>query len=443
MMSLRCLCHLVLRAFWPKIFAYFPSSQKTLHSDHEHVNPSSHIEEATVNRESLELPIDILIEEATVNRESLELPIDILIDIFALLEVPDLVRASCVCSSWHTAYTSLRSSGWYNRQQTPCLFYTSESVDNNIACMYSLAEKRVYKLNLPEPPIHSRNIIGSSNGWLVTADESSELHIVNPITGEQVALPSVSTIEQVRPIFDESGALQEYELSQYYGEEEFGCPYTRAPDKLRDDLYVKAFVFFYSSRGSYIVVLIHNPIDQLSFAWVGDSKWTWLPPSAAYEDCIYIDGLLYAITSTGEIDAFDFTGPAVVRKVILNKMKNYIDERMYIVQSPSGDLMQVWKEHDAISVEDVADDLSGLEFETTYVLMYKVDMAEKKLVYINGLHDHVLFLGHGQSHCITAEEYPQLLANHVYLTDDIKSIALLWKSNHRDIGSDIRKIENE
>ncbi|GJN04561.1 hypothetical protein PR202_ga22121 [Eleusine coracana subsp. coracana] len=241
-----------------------------------------------------------------------ELPVEILGDIFAMLEIPDLVRASCVCSSWHTAYTSLRASGLYKRQQTPCLFYTSESAGDNIACMYSLAENRVYKLTLPEPPICSRTFIGSSNGWLVTADERSELHIVNPITGEQIALPSVTTIEQVKPIFDDAGAIREYEVAQYDGEEEFAGPYTRAPNKLRDSLYVKAFVFSDSSMESYIVVLIHEPIRQLSFARAGDTEWTWLPPSAQYEDCIYMDGILYAVTSGGGIDAFDVDGPTVL-----------------------------------------------------------------------------------------------------------------------------------
>jgi hypothetical protein len=58
----------------------------------------------------------------------------------------------------------------------PCLLYTSESAGDNIACMYSIAEKRLYKLTLPEPSISSWYLIGSSNGWLVT--------------GEHIALPS-------------------------------------------------------------------------------------------------------------------------------------------------------------------------------------------------------------------------------------------------------------
>lgn len=57
-----------------------------------------------------------------------ELPQDILQAIFATLEIPDLVRAGSVCSSWRAAYTSLRELGQYKQSQTPCLFYTSESV---------------------------------------------------------------------------------------------------------------------------------------------------------------------------------------------------------------------------------------------------------------------------------------------------------------------------
>lgn len=69
-------------------------------------------------------------------------------------------------------------------------------------------------MTLPEPPIRSRYLIGSSNGWLVTADERSEMHILNPITCEQIALPSVITIAHVTPVFDERGALCKYIYSR-------------------------------------------------------------------------------------------------------------------------------------------------------------------------------------------------------------------------------------
>ncbi|SPT19146.1 unnamed protein product [Triticum aestivum] len=239
-------------------------------------------------------------------------------DIFALLEIPDLKRAGSVCSSWCSVYTSLCSRlELYKRPQTPCLLYTSESAADNVACLYSLAEKRVYNLTLPDPPICSRYLIGSSHGWLITADERSELHLLNPITCQQIALPSVITNERVKPVFDDAGTIKEYELWD-----------------------IRAYIFPHPSTRSYIVVLIHSG-SQLSFARVGDCKWTLLPRGNDYEDCIYMDGLLYAFTSFGQIDTFDLHSPTITRNRIIGDMKTYTQGRLYVLQAPSGDLLQV------------------------------------------------------------------------------------------------------
>uniref|UniRef100_A0A0E0MGY1 F-box domain-containing protein n=1 Tax=Oryza punctata TaxID=4537 RepID=A0A0E0MGY1_ORYPU len=302
-----------------------------------------------------------------------ELPQDILMDIFSLLEIPDLMRSSSVCTSWRSACTSLRRLGQYDRHQTPCLFYTSESDGDNVACLYHLAAKKVYRLTLPDPPIRRRHLIGSSHdGWLVTADERSELHMVNPITGEQVALPSVTTIEQVKPVVDDAGVILNYELSQYCGDMVFNeDPIVHTPGDLRDHLYFKAFVFSELSTGGYIVVIIHNPEHQLSFA-------------------------------------------------------------------------RVWRKADVAAGDNEEDapewDISKIVYNTKKVYVYKIDMEAKELVEIDGLNDHVLFLGNNQSQCLRAEEYPQLKANHVYFTDDLDGISLSFRVIRRDIG--VLNLEN-
>lgn len=61
---------------------------------------------------------------------------------------------------------------------------------------------------------------------------------------------------------------------------------------------------------------------------------------------------------------------------------------------------------------------------TWRIAIYKVCIASKKLRQINSLDDHVLFLGHNQSLCLAAEKYPQVKPNHVYFTDDCKSVSL-------------------
>ena len=153
------------------------------------------------------------------------------------------MHAGSVCSSWRAAYTSLCSTGNYRLQQTPYL---------------CIAEKKAYTLTLLDPPIRSRYIIGSSFGWIITADGRSELHLVNPITSEQIALPSVTTIGQVKPVFDDEGAVCSYEYWWYTGEDVISdTPSVFPPSKLRDYLFYKAFLSSDPSTGGYLICGAH------------------------------------------------------------------------------------------------------------------------------------------------------------------------------------------
>uniref|UniRef100_A0A0E0BKJ1 F-box domain-containing protein n=1 Tax=Oryza glumipatula TaxID=40148 RepID=A0A0E0BKJ1_9ORYZ len=331
----------------------------------------------------------------TSTRKFSDLPHDILMDIIAMLEIPDALRAASVCSSWRSVHTKLHNLGKYKRPQTPCFLYTSQSIGENIACLYSLSEKRTYKLTLPEPPISRRYLLGSSDGWLVTADERSEMHILNPITGEQIALPSVITINQVTPIFNRKGVLCKYRYSRHTAEGVTDSPMTLPLDKLR----------------------------------LGHDKWTWLPPHLRFQDCTYKDGLLYAVTSLGEIFAFDLNTTVITAKIIMDRTKEYSRERIYIVQAPWGDLLQVWRppQGDGRGYDEITG-RSALVSNTGRTKLYRVDTLAKELVEISDLGDHVLFMGNNQTYCLCAKEYPLLKANHIYFTDDSECLALrtLW-----------------
>ena len=97
-----------------------------------------------------------------------------------------------------------------------------------------------------EPPIRSWILIGSSNGWLITADEGSELLLVDPFTSEQIALPLVVTIEHVKPIFDDSGTIHKFELSYYTGEKVYAAP----------EIYILAMISVKSSTTRHLCSLI-------------------------------------------------------------------------------------------------------------------------------------------------------------------------------------------
>ncbi|CAN6200687.1 unnamed protein product [Urochloa humidicola] len=388
------------------------------------------------------------------------LPADVLMKIFATLEVPDLVRAGSVCSSWLHAYNCLRKLGACIQPQTPSLIYTSKSSGASAAGFYSLLENKPYTFTLPDPPIRSRYLIGSAYGWIVTADMRSELHLVNPITGDQIALPSVTTIEQVKPIYDNNGAIHMYRYSRYTGPKGYlEPPSVFRLDKLRDYIFYKAFLSSDPFTGNYIVVLIHHPYWQISFARGGDNHWTWLPHHACYTDCAFKDELLYALLVDGEIHAYDLNDPSVKPRVVMEGLKDCPPPKMYISQAPCGDLLQIWKvpEYSEQEVEDVSEpDLDppdddeyfsvsedGSESEldtvpyrqyTTVFKVYRVDLTAKKLVEISSLGDNVLFLGLNQSLCLCAKEYPQLKGNHIYFTDDNEYMVFGSKNKCRKMG---------
>ncbi|CAN6193093.1 unnamed protein product [Urochloa humidicola] len=401
---------------------------------------------------------------------AVHLPEDILLQIFADLEVADLIRSGSVCTSWRAAYTNLLHLGHHKQQQTPCLLYTSKSSGERAAGLYSLADKHAFELpSLPDPPIRRRHLIGAAHGWLITADENSELHLLNPVTGDQIALPSVATMEHLTAIRGGDDAVREYRYHhQTHHDWDDGWTSIIGLRKLRNSFFRKAFLPSDPATGNFIVVLIHGSESRLWYARGGDDRWTLVPSSHYwnFDDCIFKDEeLLYAVTKSGRVLAFDFSAGASVKySVVMEKEKrSYITPwKTYIVEAPCGDLLLVLKDkhyHDVdfrsckfrVENEDVSEpglyalkddeDFSDPELDPmpdrsfSYVFqVHRVDLAAQEFVKVKSLGKDVLFLGHNQSLCLSSQEYPQLKANHIYFTDDCEHMASRHKRRSRKMG---------
>jgi hypothetical protein len=152
-----------------------------------------------------------------------------------------------------------------------------------------------------------------------------------------------------------------------------------------------------------------------------------------------MDGLLYALNSVGEIDAFDLTASPVKMTVIMDELECPTCESMYIIQAPWGDLLQVWR-----TVEFPPNApwyVPGqCRAQTLKTKVYKVDLEAKQLMEINRLPCHILFLGHNDSLCLSAEGHPGLKSNHAYFTDDHKELTVGYKNGTRDMG--VMDLEN-
>ncbi|XBI40011.1 hypothetical protein VPH35_124676 [Triticum aestivum] len=322
-----------------------------------------------------------------------ELPADILCDVLTLLECPDLLRAGAVYAAWHMAYSRLRRAGIYPVRQTPCLLYCNEAAGGlNALGMYILSEKKAYTMPLPESSI--KNWIGSSHGWLVTMDDKSELMLLNPITGNTNVLPRITTMEHVKPVLNGHGVLEKYEVF-YYDRE--------IPRVVEEDTAIWSL----EEYGGCIVMLIHQPYGQLLFAKVGDDHWNWLSVCSYYKDCVYHNGWFYAVTEEGAIDAYNLHGPSVIHKRLLPQIIQTVS-KCHVVRAQSGLLNP---DHEQ----------PGSREWVTEIKVYRIG-------------DYALFIGSSTTSCLSVKDYPDLMPNHVYFTDDDDATHIFPRDDPPEVG---------
>jgi hypothetical protein len=166
---------------------------------------------------------------------------------------------------------------------------------------------------LPDLPFRNNFVVGSSHGWLVTADELSWLLLLNLMTRAQLPLPPPLTITNVRGCYTSQGVLERYDLLELDLANR-DCDLQAEPadltlEEARFYFYLRVAISSDPSNGSCIVMILHMPQNHLSFARVGDTHWTWLDVDGRccrYHHIIYDDqdGLFYAIRGNGEVTEY-------------------------------------------------------------------------------------------------------------------------------------------
>ncbi|XP_077226242.1 putative F-box protein At5g55150 [Tasmannia lanceolata] len=145
---------------------------------------------------------------------------------------------------------------------------------------YSITKNKVY--NIQFPGFHGKWWRGSSKGWLVMVDESSNIHLLNPFTSTQIQLPSLDKFPDDQNSTD--------------------------PDETRNYRYMDKTLLSANpiSTPDYVFVTIVTNWKKLSFYKPGDEKWTTLENKwGPYEDVIYYKEKFYAITNHNAVVTCD------------------------------------------------------------------------------------------------------------------------------------------
>jgi hypothetical protein len=123
-----------------------------------------------------------------------ELPDGIMENIFLRLNLVDRVRSGGVCKSWRSVLVMHKRIGVDDPQLPWLLLPRSQSCKS--LSFFSMSEGIVRNIRLPEAA-EGGWCFGSSNGWLMMArgtEYEPEVFLVNPLSGFQLNLPSLTTI---------------------------------------------------------------------------------------------------------------------------------------------------------------------------------------------------------------------------------------------------------
>lgn len=290
-------------------------------------------------------------------------PPDILDIVIQHLLLPDRIRLAAVCTSWHSIARA--NPLFYSAPQPPWLLLVNK-LALTTTTFFNLSERKIYKISQPDPPICNRTWCGSSSGWLVTMDAVSGLLLLNPVTGSQIQLPSLTTL-----------------------------PNMARPCRMAKVSWSSCA----TSAQHYTVMLALLSAPYLAFTQEGDEAWASLEGTRRIADLAVQNERFYTLDLDGTVVAWDLTGPSPLMTSVI--MPAWLPSKIsygYLVGSKAG-LLQVWRARDEMDFR-----------------VFKLDLTWEEWVEVESLGDRALFLDLFCSLCVSSRDLANLRANCIYFT---------------------------
>ncbi|XBH75064.1 hypothetical protein VPH35_101884 [Triticum aestivum] len=280
-----------------------------------------------------------------------QLPADLLIRIFGTLQIPDLFSSGGVCSSWRRSHLEARRFRLCSPHESPCLVYPAAD-----------------PLPRHSPgPMH--------NVHLRYGDEDRKLDGYDLIYYDTVPRKFHKEIK----------------------------PYGILLEQARFFFYMIVAMSCYPFSKNCVVVRVHMPNQMLSYARVGDAKWTWID---THRECKhYVD----ALQGCGDVHTIDLHGPSALVNIVYKHKGDYNTDSKYIVHAPWGDIFQIWRWDRYL--EDDEEEEEEKERVTARFVVYKIDFVKQNLTKVHNLKDHTLFTGFNTSFLVPAKDFPTLIPN--------------------------------
>ncbi|KAF3338328.1 putative F-box protein [Carex littledalei] len=303
-----------------------------------------------------------------------DLPSDLLISISNRLDILSCIHFSAVCTAWSSTLRPRLPTfpRFRHDRPIPWILYGGTQkypfIDITKFNFYDVSKDISYRITSPIllSSFYNTHWLGSNFGWLVFMDRKLQLHLISPLAGAQVLLPSIKL-----PHGYQGNLIDHWNTHRCY-KKVIPC---RVPYHGSD-----------SNTGLFLLCLLWP--QGLAVLKVGDQKWTCLDLKRMYTDAIIYQGKIYAMT-TNSLQCWELKGSSFkVGKVI--KIKNIMLNHLikYIVET-SGKLLMVCKKH--------------LSNSGNAISVYEVDLDRRgqPVSPVKSLGDNAVFIGLGYSRIVS------------------------------------------
>ncbi|KAF3338326.1 F-box protein [Carex littledalei] len=301
---------------------------------------------------------------------------DLLLSIANRLDVTTSIRLAAVCTSWASTLRPCLPSfpPICHDQPIPWLLCSARKSDANpnysVLTFYDLSTAIYFYVRIPIPLLCEHHWVGSYKGWLVTLDPQLQLHLIKPLTGAHVLLPSKG-IEKEQP--------------------------------------KKVILWHNPNNTNELRAFCLTQQGRLASARLGDESWTWMNNyNGKYTDIIVYQEKLYAV-SLYVLCYWNLQSSSTEGTVITGYLTW---GTKHLLEWNSELIMLTMNNYERTSLEIQAPKL---------VRLYKAHLGDYSysLNSVSSLDDDALFFGANCSYAVSSSGRDDIQGNFIYFTNQM------------------------